>query len=52
MAGATLASAGISARDLNIQHTLMQRFGHADCGVYAEVIAGGAIAEGDEVRSD
>ena len=39
-----------AARDLNIPHTLMQRFGHADCGVYAEVIAGGEIAEGDEVR--
>jgi len=40
-----------AARDLNIPHTLMQRFGHADCGVYAEVIAGGAVAVGDAVRS-
>ena len=32
-----------AARDLNIPHTLMQRFGHADCGVYAEVIAGGTV---------
>jgi uncharacterized protein YcbX len=40
-----------AARDLNIPHTLMRRFGHADCGVYAEVIAGGAVAEGDAVRS-
>jgi uncharacterized protein YcbX len=39
-----------AARDLNIPHTLMRRFGHADCGVYAEVIAGGAVAEGDEIR--
>ena len=38
-----------AARDLNIPHTLMQRFGHADCGVYAEVIAGGDVAEGDAV---
>lgn len=38
-----------AARDLNIPHTLMQRFGHAECGVYAEVIAGGEIAEGDTV---
>jgi uncharacterized protein YcbX len=43
---------GTAARDLNIPHTLMRRFGHADCGIYAEVIAGGAIAEGDEVRSE
>ena len=23
--------------------------GHADCGIYAEVIAGGAVATGDDV---
>jgi uncharacterized protein YcbX len=40
-----------AARDLNILHTLMRRFGHADCGVYAEVIAGGAIAAGDTVAA-
>ncbi len=38
-----------AARDLNIPHTLMRRFGHADCGVYAEVIAGGSIAAGDAI---
>jgi uncharacterized protein len=38
-------------RDLNILHTLMQRFGHADCGVYAEVTAGGEVAAGDEIRT-
>jgi len=38
-----------AVRDLNIPHTLMRRFGHADCGVYAEVIAGGSIAAGDDV---
>jgi uncharacterized protein YcbX len=38
-----------AARDLDIPHTLMRRFGHADCGVYAEVIAGGSIAPGDDV---
>jgi uncharacterized protein YcbX len=41
-----------AARNLNILHTLMRRLGHADCGVYAEVIAGGAIAAGDAVRSE
>jgi hypothetical protein len=41
-----------AARDLNIQHTLMHRFGHGDCGVYAEVIAGGDVAEGDEVWAE
>jgi uncharacterized protein YcbX len=41
-----------AARDLNIPNTLMRRFGHADCGVYAEVIAGGDVAGGDEVRTE
>jgi uncharacterized protein YcbX len=40
-----------AVRDLNIPHTLMRRFGHADCGVYAEVVTGGSIAAGDAVRS-
>jgi uncharacterized protein YcbX len=40
-----------AARDLDIRHALRQRFGHADCGVYAEVIAGGTVAEGDQMRS-
>ena len=34
-------------RDLAIPRTLMQRLGHADCGVYAEVVTGGRVAEGD-----
>jgi hypothetical protein len=41
-----------AVRDLNIPHTLMRCFGHGDCGVYAEVTAGGDIAEGDEIRSE
>jgi uncharacterized protein YcbX len=40
-----------AARDLNIPHALMRRFGHADCGVYAEVVAGGAIAAGNAVAA-
>lgn len=34
-------------RDLTLPKTLMQSFGHPDCGIYAEVIAGGEIAAGD-----
>jgi uncharacterized protein len=41
-----------AARDLNLPRTLVQRFGHADCGVYAEVIAGGAIAVGDAIAAE
>ena len=28
---------------------LMRQYGHADCGIYAEVIAGGPIAAGDRI---
>ena len=37
-------------RDLTIPKTLMQAFGHMDCGVYAEVVAGGDIAVGDRIN--
>jgi uncharacterized protein YcbX len=36
-------------RDLTIPKTLMRSVGHADCGVYAEVVTGGDIATGDAV---
>jgi uncharacterized protein YcbX len=36
-------------RDLEIPRTLMKTYGHADCGVYAEVIAGGEVAAGDPI---
>ncbi len=38
-------------RDLAIPHTLMRTFGHADCGVYGEVVADGPIEVGDELRA-
>ena len=37
-------------RDLPIPSTLMQSFGHADCGVYAEVISAGEIGAGDRIE--
>jgi uncharacterized protein len=36
-------------RDLDIPATLMKTFGHADCGIYAEVVTGGEIAVGDRL---
>ena len=33
-------------RDLTIPRTLMERLGHADCGIYAEVVTGGEVSEG------
>lgn len=38
-----------AARDVPIPKTLLQTFGHADCGVYAEVVANGEIEVGDAV---
>jgi len=38
-----------AARDLNFPDTLMRRFGHVDCGVYAEVVAGGTVATGEGI---
>jgi uncharacterized protein len=41
-----------AARDLNIPQALMRRLGHADCGVYAEVIAGGIVSVGDTIVTE
>jgi hypothetical protein len=37
-------------RDLEIPKALMGANGHADCGVYAEVIEGGDIQQGDTIE--
>jgi len=36
-------------RDLAIPHTLSRHLGHTDCGVYAEVVAGGVLKVGDRL---
>ena len=46
---ATNADPATGIRDLEIPKTLMQRFGHMDCGVYAEVLKGGEISVGDGI---
>jgi uncharacterized protein YcbX len=38
-------------RDMEIPKTLMQAFGHMDCGVYAEVVGSGTIAVGDRISA-
>jgi len=37
-------------RDMAVPRVLMENFGHADCGVYAETIEGGEIAVGDAIN--
>jgi uncharacterized protein YcbX len=36
-------------RDLAIPETLMQHLGHMDCGIYAEVVSGGILSEGEQL---
>jgi hypothetical protein len=36
-------------RDLAIPDALQRAYGHADCGIYAEVVAAGEVAGGDRV---
>jgi MOSC domain-containing protein len=40
-----------AARDLAIPQALQRRFGHGDCGIYAEVTAGGSVVQGDAVQT-
>jgi uncharacterized protein YcbX len=41
-----------AARDLAIPQALQRRLGHSDCGIYAEVIAGGTIGAGDAIAAE
>jgi uncharacterized protein YcbX len=40
------------ARDLAIPQALLRRLGHNECGIYAEVTAGGSIAVGDAIATE
>lgn len=48
---ATEVDPATSLRDLPVPRTLMEKFHHADCGIYAEVIGAGEIAVGDSVSA-
>lgn len=47
---ATNVDPDTAQRDMNIPKTLMQTYGHSDCGIYAEVMTGGEVAAGDALR--
>jgi uncharacterized protein YcbX len=47
---ATDVEPGTGIRDMTIPPTLMRSFDHADCGIYAEVIAGGPVAADDRIE--
>ncbi len=46
---ATNVDPDTGARDLEIPETLMQRLGHNECGIYAEVISAGTIGVGERI---
>jgi uncharacterized protein YcbX len=48
---ATNVDPATGIRDLAIPDTLMKAFGHADCGVYAEIVVAGEITVGDQLTS-
>jgi uncharacterized protein YcbX len=48
---ATEVDPDTGVRDLAVPRLLMDTYGHADCGVYGEVVAAGEIAIGDKVRT-
>jgi uncharacterized protein YcbX len=47
---ATNVDPDTGARDLAVPETLLRSFGHADCGVYGEVVGAGQITVGNELR--
>jgi uncharacterized protein YcbX len=49
---ATEVDPATGIRDLPVPRTLIDTFGHADCGIYAEVVAGGRVAAGDRIETD
>jgi len=46
---ATNVDPSTGRRDLEVPQTIMKNCGHADCGIYAQVMSAGEIAAGDEV---
>ena len=49
---ATNVDPATGERDMEIPATLMRRFGHMDCGVYARIKTAGLIRVGDEARPE
>jgi uncharacterized protein YcbX len=47
---ATNVNLAAASRDLNLPKALMTHYGHIDCGIYARVVQGGALHEGDAIQ--
>jgi uncharacterized protein YcbX len=48
--GATTVNPDTAIRDANPVKELQQNFGHVDLGIFAEVVTGGEIKPGDEIK--
>jgi uncharacterized protein YcbX len=48
--GATSVNPDTAVRDANPVKELQQNFGHVDLGIFAEVLTGGVIKPGDEIK--
>jgi uncharacterized protein YcbX len=49
---ATNVDPATGIRDLQIPRSLMQAYGHFDCGIYAEVLTGGTLVTGDSLAAE
>lgn len=49
---ATSVNLRTGQRDMDLPEALFKHYGHTQCGLYAEVVSGGAISAGDAVRLD
>lgn len=49
---ATTVNPKTAERDLQVPRLLMDGFRHVDCGVYAQILVPGEIAEGDTIKLD
>ncbi|MBZ6077684.1 MOSC domain-containing protein [Microvirga puerhi] len=49
---ATNVDPATGIRDMQIPKSLMEAYGHFDCGIYAEVLSDGVIAEGDSLMPE
>lgn len=49
---ATNVDPATGIRDLQIPKSLMEAYGHFDCGIYAEVLEGGRLAKGDALEHE
>jgi uncharacterized protein YcbX len=49
---ATNVDPSTGIRDLQIPKSLMEAYGHFDCGIYAEVLSGGSIAAGESFEAE